>query len=200
MPVRFAGSPWPLPLLGGFVAFVATLAYLLAASLAPRDVPTFVPSARPPRPAAAAGLVLDTLTLDARDAARWRFVDLARGAVLTPPDTGGWDVAVRRFRIVVAGGAIDAGPTPFDAIAEAPPDGYLPTAFASDTLNPALQRWYRYSMFSHLLQPRGHAYLVRTSDGHYAKLGIIGYYCPGPEAGCLTLRYAYQGDGSRRLR
>ncbi len=200
MPVRFAGSPWPLPLVGGFVLFLAALTYLLAASLAPRDVPTFVPAAPAPRPSPATGLVVDTLTLDARDAVTWRFVDLATGAVLTPPDTAGWDVAVRRFRLVVSGGALDAGAVGFDTLAEAPVAGYLPTAFAADTVNPALQRWYRYSMFSHLLEPRGHTYVLRTSDGHYAKLGILGYYCPGPEAGCLTLRYAFQGDASRRLR
>ncbi len=192
-------SRWPIPLVGAFALFLATLGYLLASSLAARDVPTFVPTTPTPRPTAADTLVHDTLTLDARDGVAWRFVDLARGALLTPPDTAGWDVAVRRFRIIVSGGALDAGPVPFDALVEAPDSGYLPTAFAADTLNPALQRWYRYSMFSHLLQPLGRTYVVRTRDGFYAKVGILAYYCPGPEAGCLTLRYAYQGNGSRRL-
>ncbi len=42
-------------------------------------------------------------------------------------------------------------------------------------------------------------YAIRTADGRYAKVEIVGYYCPGAEPGCLTLRYVYQGDGSRRL-
>ncbi len=41
---------------------------------------------------------------------------------------------------------------------------------------------------------------VRTADGRFAKVQILGYYCSGPRAGCLTFRYVYQGDGSRVLR
>jgi hypothetical protein len=37
---------------------------------------------------------------------------------------------------------------------------------------------------------------VRTTDGRYAKLEILGYYCPGGQPGCLTFRYVFQGDGS----
>jgi hypothetical protein len=44
-------------------------------------------------------------------------------------------------------------------------------------------------MFSHLLEPKGHVYLARTSDGHRVKLQVLSYYCPRLEAGCMTLRY-----------
>ena len=37
---------------------------------------------------------------------------------------------------------------------------------------------------------------VRTADGRYAKLEILGYYCPGAHPGCLTFRYVFQGDGT----
>jgi len=37
---------------------------------------------------------------------------------------------------------------------------------------------------------------VRTADGRYAKLEMVGYYCPGARPGCPTFRYVYQGDGS----
>ena len=42
-------------------------------------------------------------------------------------------------------------------------------------------------------------YAVRTADGRYAKFSIVGYYCGEVRSGCFTIRYAYQGDGSRRL-
>ena len=47
-----------------------------------------------------------------------------------------------------------------------------------------------------MLSPKPRVWAVRTTDGRYAKLEIIGYYCPGPNPGCLTMRYVYQGDGS----
>jgi hypothetical protein len=40
---------------------------------------------------------------------------------------------------------------------------------------------------------------VRTADGRYAKLEMVGYYCPGPQPGCPTFRYVYQGDGTTRV-
>jgi len=27
----------------------------------------------------------------------------------------------------------------------------------------------------------------------------VGYYCPGPQPGCPTFRYVYQGDGTTRM-
>ncbi|HSR42903.1 MAG TPA: HmuY family protein, partial [Longimicrobiales bacterium] len=52
---------------------------------------------------------------------------------------------------------------------------------------------------SHILRPKDRVFAVRTADGRYAKLRILGYYCPGARPGCLAFRYVYQGDGSRRV-
>jgi hypothetical protein len=46
-------------------------------------------------------------------------------------------------------------------------------------------------------QPR--VWAVRTADGRYAKLEIVGYYCPEAHPGCLTFRYVFQGDGTNRV-
>jgi hypothetical protein len=62
--------------------------------------------------------------------------------------------------------------------------------------NPAIASWYRYGFFSHVLTPKPHVWAVRTADGRYAKLEMLGYYCPGAQPGCPTFRYVYQGDGS----
>jgi hypothetical protein len=40
---------------------------------------------------------------------------------------------------------------------------------------------------------------VRTADGRYAKLELVSYYCPRSQPGFVTLRYVYQGDGSRNV-
>ncbi len=177
-----SGRP-PVLLVVGFGLFLVLLVYLVTSSLTRRTQPTFEPT-----PPGATGR--DTLTVDATDERTWRFVDLDRGAVVLPPDTAGWDLAVRRFRILAAGSAADVGATPFDALATAPDSGYI-TGADRDSSNAALRRWYAYSMLSHLLEPNGHLYVVRTREGRRAKLEFLSYYCPGLRAGCLTFRYAW---------
>ncbi len=184
----------------GFGVFVLAIGFLVASSLVPRDVLEFEITPRAARAVPPESLVIDTVTLDAGSDRAWRFFSFASGAALDVPDTAGWDLAFRRFHVMASGDAIDLGPVGFGAVTEAPADGYRATRFGADTANAALTRWYRYSLFSHVLEPKGHVYAIRTRDGHYAKVEFLGYYCPGTVPGCVTLRYAYQGNGSRRLR
>ncbi|HEY6807778.1 MAG TPA: HmuY family protein [Gemmatimonadales bacterium] len=193
----FGRSPTALPLPLVIVAstFGAAIVVLLGASLIPRDARTYDPLAVHAR---ADGLAEDTATIDARDEAAWRFFSFARGA-LAAPDTAGWDLAFRRYHVLVSGGAQRADSQAFERLAEAPAGGYAATVMARDTVNPAIERWYRYSMFSHLLRPAPGSYVIRTRAGHFAKLQFLSYYCPGPEAGCVTFRYVYQESDSRVL-
>lgn len=181
----------PVPLIGGFALFLFAIGYLVVASLTRRNVPTFDPApsgvARDPR----RPWPVDTLTVEASDATSWRFVSLTRGEVLALPDTAGWDLAVRRYHVVAGEAIADLGLVAFDAVTRAPASGYVRTTIGSDTTNAAIRRWYKYSMVTHLLQPKRHAYVVRTRDGRYAKVEILSYYCTGLRAGCLTFRYAY---------
>jgi len=175
-------------LVAGFAMFLALLGYLLASSLTRRQVPTF-----PPREVVTpreGGRGTDTLTVDASESGSWRFLDLDEGGVVGPADTTGWDLAIRRFHIIASDAIADAGLTPFDSMAEPPAAGYIGNTLGTDTANAAIGRWYSYSMLSHLLVPKGHLYVVRTSRGRFAKLELLSYYCPGLQAGCLTFRYA----------
>jgi hypothetical protein len=195
------GRSAPLPLLVGFAAFVLVLAYLVAASVARRrGVLEFSPSPASRSVAAPESLVFDTVTVDARDQSDWRFFDFSTAWVVQPPDTAGWDLAIRRFNVVAAGAAIDLGPASFDTVVSAPTDGYVASEFGSDTVNAALERWYRYGILSHLLRPKGHVYVVRTTDRRFAKLEFLSYYCYGGTPGCLTFRYAFQPSGERSFR
>lgn len=191
----------PLPLLLGFAAFVLVLVYLVAASVARRRaVPEFDPSPSSPSDTSPESLVLDTVTIDARDPSAWRFFDFSTARVMQPPDTAGWDLAVRRFNVIAAGAATDLGPIPFDSVLNSPPDGYVATELRRDTSNAALRRWYRYGFLSHLLRPKRHTYIVRTADRRFAKLEFLSYYCRGGTPGCLTFRYSYQPTGERSFR
>jgi hypothetical protein len=187
----------PLPLLLGFLLFLAILGVLVAASLGRRDAAAFAPDA--PRPSAVAWDTLgeDTLTVDARDPTRWRFIDIERGLVLDPPDTVGWDLAVRRFHVITSGAVAVVEDARFADVTWAPDDGYISTTFGADTVNAVLARWYRYGFFSHLLEPLDRVWVLRTTNQRYARFTVLSYYCPGLIAGCLTLRYQFQPDGSR---
>src|SRR2546429_427209 len=87
----------------------------------------------------------------------------------------------------------------FDAVRAVPADASAANEGRAEPRNPAIAAWYRYGFFSHVLSPRPHVWAVRTADARYAKLEIVGYYCPGARPGCLTFRYVYQGDGSTRV-
>lgn len=169
--------------------FLVAIGYVLAASVVRRSQPTFAPSPVDPRPVEAGRPVYDTITIDAREQRTWQFVNFDRRSVVS--DTTGWDIAVRRFYVIAAGGLIDLGKVAFDSVTVVPESGYILNVAAGDTTNPAIRRWYRYSYLSHLLEPEGHVYAVKTRDRRYATIEILSYYCPGLVAGCVTIRYRY---------
>jgi len=200
------GSRAPTPLLPSVLAIGAltVLAVLfVASSLRRPELPTFAPTPANPREAGDALSAPTLYTVDARDPERWRYFDFSRGTVVEDPGPLEWDLAVRRFQIAVNGGPGFAGrggvqglgPVDFDAVQAVPDGGYRGSEAAADSLAPALERWYDYSWTSHVLTPRPDVYAVRTADGRYAKLQLVGYYCPGAVSGCLTFRYVYQGGG-----
>ena len=180
------GRP-PLLLILGFGLFVLILVVIVASSLTRRNVATF--ALRDPRLGGlTATPAADTITIDTTDPERWRFLDIDQGRVLAPPDTAGWDLALRRYHFRTSGAIADLDqnrPTamsfPLDTVPE-------PRAFDIET-EPAVARWYEYNMWSHLLEPLDRAYVLVTTEGRMAKLRVLSYYCPGLQAGCLTLRY-----------
>jgi hypothetical protein len=152
--------------------------------------------------------VFDTVTIDARDGSDWVFFSFERGALVDGRRDPGWDIAIQRFHLVANGGSGypgEAGAMVFsaewDSVTNAPADGYEVTEGTLDDqpVNAALERWYDYSFLAHTLDPTPDTYVIRTANRHYAKMQVISYYCPGASPGCFTFRYAYQGDGSRRL-
>jgi hypothetical protein len=149
-----------------------------------------------------------TWTIDARATDAWAFFDFSRGSTVARPGPTDWDLAVRRFRIIVNGGPgfagdgalVDLGEVPFDSVRGVPEDGWVESSGVRvDSTNTAIRKWYAYGFTSHLLSPRPHVWALRTADGRYVKFEILGYYCPGAQPGCLTIRYVYQGSGARSL-
>jgi hypothetical protein len=180
-------------------AVIVMAATLVALTLRPAaSVPTYAPTAPAPREAPR-GLVGPVLyTVDATAPEAWRHFSFRLGSVIDETAGPGWDLAFRRYAIVAGPGSgiLDLGEVRFDEVRTVPTTGYLANEGSADPRNPAIAGWYRYGFFSHVLSPRPHVWAVRTVDGRYAKLEIVGYYCPGAHPGCLTFRYVYQGDGS----
>lgn len=195
-----------VPIAVGVVVLGAAAA-LVASSLRRPSVSTHVPTDPAPVPAGDTLTGPVTYTVDASSPDRWRYFDFSRGSVVEAPGPLEWDLAFRRFHVVANGGGgfpgrggiRDLGSVPFDSVAVVPADGYEETRAARDTVHPATEDWYDYSFTSHILRPKDRVFAVRTADGRYAKLRILGYYCPGARPGCLAFRYVYQGDGSRRV-
>jgi hypothetical protein len=190
----------PVSILGA-IALVASV--LVALTL---RTPTI--DAYPPTPALPAE-VGDTLvgpvryTVDARSPDRWVFFDFSRGSVIDQPGPLDWDIAFRRFRIIVNGGPgydgrgaiADLGDIAFEDVTAAPDTGWVASTAGRDSANAALLRWYEYGWSSHILRPKPRVYAIRTADGKYAKLRIVSYYCPGATPGCITFEYVYAGGG-----
>jgi hypothetical protein len=182
--------------------------FLVATTLRAPDVPSYAPTVPAPEEVGARKVGPAVVTVDASDGDEWIYFDFSRGSVVESPTPKEWDLAFQRHRIIVNGGPGFAGeggvrPLPsthLDSVDTVPDAAYVVNERERDSANPALERWYDYSWTSHVLDPKPVVYAVRTADGRFAKLQILGYYCPGARPGCLTLRYVYQGDGGVDVR
>lgn len=191
------------PLVIAAAAGVAAVT-LVALTLRQPDVATFAPTRPEPCDAGRALVGPILYTVDATSLEQWRHFSFRLGAVVDGTDAGIWDLAFRRYEIIANGGPgfvgnagiLDLGETRFDDVRSLPASGYLGNEAGPDPRNPAITRWYRYGFFSHVLTPKPHVWAVRTTDGRYAKLALVSYYCPNAKPGCVTFRYVFQGDGS----
>jgi hypothetical protein len=197
-PLAGSGRP-PIMVLVLVAAFVMLVGALLIGSFTKPEDPPYDVTVPTPAPIGDSLVGPATYTLDASSTELWRRFSFGRNAVV---DSGPWDIAFRRFHLItgLGGGIMDLGVVPFDSVATVPSDGYLPNQTANDTTNPGVGKWYEYSMLSHLLTSKHHVYAVRTPGGKYVKLEFVAYYCRGVGQACITFRYAYQGDGSRRVK
>jgi len=188
------GSRGPI-LAATLVSAVAVV--LVALTLRPPEVPSYALTAGAPNDAGRALVGPVLYTLDATSAETWRSFSFKLGAVVD----GSGDLAFKRYAIVAGPGAgiLDLGETAFEQVRTVPADGYVVNEGAAEPRNPAIASWYTYGFFTHVLSPKPRVWAVRTADGRYAKLEMVGYYCPGPQPGCPTFRYLYQGDGTTRM-
>ena len=152
-----------------------------------------------------------TYTINAFSLKDWIYFDFSKGAVVSISDrtSSDWDMGFRRAKIISNSGASNPSGrggiaaienAEFVSVMEAPESGYMIdiSKNALETENPVIDRWYLYNYMTHELKSKKNIYIIRTADGKYAKMQIMKFYCEGL-AGCYTIKYVYQGNGSRRF-
>lgn len=152
-----------------------------------------------------------TYRVNASSPEKWVYFDFSEGSTVDISDRSSfnWDLGFKRSLIISnggetnpkrMGGIIELNHVQFESVTEAPETGYTVDMRTSpeETENPAVKKWYDYSYWSHSLTPKNNIYVIRTADGRYAKMQILKYYC-GRVSGCYTIKYVYQGNGSRKF-
>jgi hypothetical protein len=143
----------------------------------------------------------------------WTRVNLRDGRVLAEGEGGDldWDIALQRTQIQTNSGTSGPGLggallTDAAALEDllAIPDGDLledamlplpgPPGAGEFSGNPALNDWYDYDPATHTVTPKARVYVVRTADGHYARLQVDAY-----EGGAWTFSWSYAGAGRDRF-
>ena len=154
-------------------------------------------------------LPTNTIMIDATNEEQWTYFDFSRGEQVKIHDASSleWDLAFRRGKIITNGGAtnkfgkaglINLGEVSFDAVESVPLKDFIPDkSTRTETENPVLVQWYKYNYISHKLTARKNIYVMRTSDGKFAKVQFLSFYCADKQPGCIQMKYVYQSEGTK---
>ena len=159
------------------------------------------------------GLETLTFTIDATNKEAWAYFSFATGDVVAVEDaenSEAWDIGFQRTQVKLNGGISGPGmgsavmltETTFEAVTEAPADGYK--ADTEDTLAIVPQSekgWYIYTgPPTHWILPlEDRVFVIKAADGTFAKVQFVGYYKDNEnkqDSGFVTFEYVHQPDGS----
>ena len=162
------------------------------------------------------GLETFTFTINATNREAWVYFSLASGDTVDVADaenSEAWDIGFQRTQVKLNGGISGPGmgsvvmltETTFEAVTEAPADGYL--ADTEDTLAIVPQSekgWYIYTgPPAHWILPlEDRVFVIKAADGTFAKIRFIGYYKDNEnkkDSGFVTFEYVHQPDGSHNF-
>ncbi len=162
------------------------------------------------------GLEPLTFTIDATNREAWAYFSFASGDTVDVADaenSEAWDIGFQRTQVKLNGGISGPGmgsvvmltETTFEAVTEAPADGYL--ADTEDTLAIVPQSekgWYIYTgPPAHWILPlEDRVFVIKATDGTFAKVRFIGYYKDNEnkkDSGFVTFEYVHQPDGSQNF-
>jgi len=131
------------------------------------------------------------VTLLTADKEAWIPFSLELGRVV--PAGAMADLKIRRYQFQIPRGAVDVGKGPLtDATLPESPKWTMDSDLDGVLVNPAIERWYKYSYMSHLLSSKNHNYAIQLASGKTAFVQVLSYYCAPEGTGCLTLNYRIQ--------
>ncbi len=94
--------------------------------------------------------------------------------------------------------------TDFDSVTKVPENAKfiknIRPPSVPDSNNANLEKWYKYSFWDHYLKSHKNVFIIKTTEGNYAKMQVINFYCKKKEkriSSCYTIQYVYQGNGSK---
>lgn len=154
--------------------------------------------------------------VDATSSERWIHLDFDR-VISAPGDSGevspspGWDVAVQRFKVMSNSGVSGTGGVgvarvegSFESVSAVPAsplwlhdepdgdDGNMDPDFAFARGD----NWFSYDEMFHTLTPRDVVFVVRTTEGRFVKVKILGYYDESGTGGYMRFQWAELQGGS----
>ena len=162
------------------------------------------------------GLEPLTFTIDATNREAWVYFSFASGDTVNVEDaenSEAWDIGFQRTQVKLNGGISGPGmgsvvmltETTFEAVTEAPADGYLSDTEDTLAIVPQSEKgWYIYTgPPAHWILPlEDRVFVIKATDGTFAKVRFIGYYKDNEnkkDSGFVTFAYVHQPDGSRNF-
>jgi hypothetical protein len=131
------------------------------------------------------------VTLMTADKEVWVPYSLELGRIV--PDGAMTDLRIRRYQFQIPRGAVDLGEGALTNMTLPPtPSWKMDSDLDGVLVNPAIERWYKYSYMSHLLSSKHHNYAIQLASGKTAFVQVLSYYCEPEGSGCLTLNYRIQ--------
>ena len=160
-----------------------------------------------------AGLETLTFTIDATDREGWAYFSFATGDVVAVDDaenSEAWDLGFQITKVKLNGGISGPGmgsvvmltETTFEAVTEAPADGYREDTEDTLAIVPQSEKgWYIYTgPPTHWILPlEDRVFVIKAADGTFTKVQFVGYYKDNEnkkDSGFVTFKYVHQPDGS----
>jgi len=205
-----------------FISIIALVSAVLSSSCQKDDSPVtpIVDSSVTPT-------VDSSVTVNATAYDKWTYYSFETGAEVAITDfknSTDWDIAFHRGDIRVncgesgigQGGSYNAGKVDLASVKEAPADGYslnttlsvvvsyatMPPTYATVPADTLVSKWL--TIVTSNSGPPSYTfsdniYVIRTAKGKYAKIWLKDYFNDAAKGGYITMKYAFQKDGSRKF-
>ena len=157
-----------------------------------------------------------TFTIDATNREAWAYFSFASGGtvdIVDAENSEAWDIGFQITKVKLnsgvsgpgIGGVVMLTETTFEAVTEAPADGYREDTEDTLAIVPQSEKgWYIYTgPPAHWILPlEDRVFVIKAADGTFAKVRFIGYYKDNEnkkDSGFVTFEYVHQPDGSHNF-